>query len=65
MRQRILRDAHARVADGEHRVVLLTAEMHRQCSAGQVVLDAVFHQVENDLVQVVLQNQDGGVLVQL
>ena len=65
MLQRVLGNAHARIADGEHRIVLLTAKMHRQRSAGQVVFDAVFHQVEDDLIQVVFQNQDGGVLVQL
>ena len=42
----------------------LTEQGYEQAAAGNVVLDAVFHQVENNLVQVIFQNQHRAVLLQ-
>ena len=40
------------------------AQGHIQCAAAVVVLDAVFHQVKDNLIEIILQNENGAVLLQ-
>ena len=58
MGQRLGGNPGAGVLDSEQGVLPLALQRDLQLSPGGVILDAVFHQVEYDLVQVVLQNQE-------
>ena len=42
-------------------IFLIPGKLHRQLSSGDIVFDAVFHQIEYDLVKVVFQDQHGSV----
>ena len=61
----ILGDAHAGVRNLQESVVFLPCQGDFQGSPGYIVLDTVLHEIENNLIQVVFQNQDGTVSGQI
>ena len=58
----IFRDAHTGVGYLQIGIFLIAAEPYRQVTAGNIIFNTVFDQIENNLIQVVLQNQNGGIL---
>ena len=60
--QRFRRDANSGIGDGKHRLTVFTSGGDGDLSAGAVVLDAVFHQVEDDLLEPA-GGEGGGALV--
>ena len=58
-------NAHAGVGYPQKGGILPDPQAYGDGAAGLVVFDAVFNQVEDDLVQVILCNEDGAVVVQL
>ena len=65
MAQGLFGNAHAGVRHGELGKVHAAAQGHGDGAAGAVVFDAVFHKVEDNLVQVIPGDEHGAVPVQL
>ena len=53
----VLRNAHTRILHQKLRFVLRVAGRHMDASPGVVILDAVFNEVKNDLIRVVLHRK--------
>ena len=62
---RVVRDADARVLHGEDDVLRRVLDRNMHLAAGSVILDAVFDEVEHDLIGVVLKGENGAVAVDL
>ena len=58
-------NAHTGIGDPQNRIILGSYELNGKRTAGYIILDSVFHQIKNNLIKVIFQNQDGAVFFQI